>query len=304
MADVLKMIEDGKVRRFFRSRNKLLNAGLFSHVTQRAAGQDVLFVEEDDFLAMLGLLKELSKKHEASVHAFCLMPNHIHLLMRPGQDNLHCFFRDLCGRYARRFNRRYERRGHLFGGAFRQSVILDEAYLLAVSLYIHLNPVRARLVEDAKEYRFSSCRLYTDEKAPKSFVQPRPVLSLLSNGREEQAASYRNLLERGKGADSGNVLEDEGAIERLAKFLKTFISAAARGSRKRGEDSPFLSGPIPEELFEDFERLRRSKRPESIGAKKYIIGQLLSRGYTRTQICEFLGVCRKTVYNLGSSDPG
>ena len=150
MADIFQLLEDGKVSRYFRSRKKLLQGGLISHVTQRAAGKDVLFLDKHDYLAMLAFMKELAQKHETSIYAFCLKPNHLHLLLRPAQDNLHLFFRDLCGRYARRFNVRYERKGHLFGGRFRQSVISDEKYLLAASLYIHLNPVRGGLVSDPR----------------------------------------------------------------------------------------------------------------------------------------------------------
>ena len=74
------------------------------------------------------------------------MPNHVHFLLRQNEANLHEAMRDLFSRYARRHNKKYERKGHLFGGRYRQAVCLDESYFLAVSLYIHLNPVRAGLV--------------------------------------------------------------------------------------------------------------------------------------------------------------
>ena len=90
---------------------------------------------------MLGLLKEISGKHALTVLSFCLMPNHVHLLLKTGEKNLDQAMRDLFSRYATWFNRKYERKGHLFGGPYRQAVCLDDAYLLAVSIYIHLNPV-------------------------------------------------------------------------------------------------------------------------------------------------------------------
>ncbi len=299
MVDVLQLIQDGKIRRYFRSRQKLIHAGLVSHVTQRAAGKDVLFLDQHDYLAMLGFMKELSKAYETSIYAFCLMPNHVHLLVRPGQENLHLFFRDLFGRYSKRFNRRYERRGHLFGGPFRQSVILDEGYLLAASLYIHLNPVRAGLVSDPREYRFSSCRLYAMSEAPESFVDSKFVLSLVSEREVEQVARYRELLERGKGLDPGNLLEDERAIERFRTLLKSvFSSITPKPTQKDKESSFVFSCDFFQEEIEDFENLRGLRRPESMAAKKYLVEQLLARGYTRTQIADNLGISRKTVYNL------
>ena len=174
--DVLELIKEGKISRYFRSRKKLIDAGLISHITQRAAGKDVLFIDDNDYRTMMGLMKEISPKYEVSVFAFCLLPNHIHLLVRPANDNLHLFVRDLCGRYATKFNKRYERRGHLFGGSFRQSVVLNESYLLAVSFYIHLNPVRAGLTNDACGYPYSSCRHYTRERLSRSFKRKDTIL--------------------------------------------------------------------------------------------------------------------------------
>ena len=299
MIDVFQLIQDGKIRRYFRSRQKLIHAGLISHITQRAAGKDVLFIDKHDYLAMLGFMKELSKKYETSIYAFCLMPNHIHLLVRPGQDNLHLLVRDLCGRYAKQFNRRYERRGHLFGGPFRQSIVIDEAYLVAASLYIHLNPVRAGLVEDPREYRFSSCRLYAAKEAPASFVDSRFILSLLSEREGEAISRYGELLDRGRGLDAGNVLEDEGAIERFTGLLKGAFAAILPRSKKKDSESSlvFASDPLGEKIL-DFENLRGLRKPESMAAKKYVIQQLLARGYTKTQIADNLGISRKTVYNL------
>ena len=72
------------------------------------------------------------------------MPNHVHLLLSPTESNLYDAMRDVFARYAMMFNRKYERKGHLFGGPYRQAVCLDDSYLLAASLYIHLNPVKAR----------------------------------------------------------------------------------------------------------------------------------------------------------------
>jgi putative transposase len=202
--DAFELIQNGKIRRCFRSRNKFVQAGLVSHITQRAAGMDILFIDDEDYSAMLTLMKELSMKHEIKIYAFCLMPNHMHFLLCPGQSNLHVFFRDLCGFYAKWFNKRYERKGHLFGGSFRQSVVLDEGYLLTASLYIHLNPVRAGLIGNPRQYRFSSCRLYTTKDAPQSFIDPAFVLSLIANNQEKRISIYNELLDRGKDVESGN----------------------------------------------------------------------------------------------------
>lgn len=297
--DIYQLIQDGKIRRYFRSRKKFIHADFVSHITQRAAGKDILFIDDDDYLSMLSLMKELSEKYTISVYAFCLMPNHIHLLIRPDKNNLDQFIRDLCGRYATRFNRRYERRGHLFGGPFRQAVIFDDAYLLAVSLYIHLNPVRSGLVGEAGSYRFSSSQLYTKSASTSSFVTPDAVLSLLSETHEERRRKYRNLLDRGKAIKSDNVLEDERAIERFMISLKALRLPFLSGFLKKDEEpsAPTSSDALEEEIA-NFENIRGLRKPECKKAKKYLVEQLIARGYTITQVADYLGITRKTVYNI------
>jgi putative transposase len=295
--DVFELIKEGKISRYFRSRQKLVQAGLISHITQRAAGKDVLFIDDDDYRTMMGLMKEISAKYEVSVFAFCLLPNHIHLLLRPAKDNLHFFVRDLCGRYATRFNKRYERRGHLFGGSFRQSVVLNERYLLAVSFYIHLNPVRAGLTNDPCEYRYSSCRHYTQERRSRSFINTECVLSLITDQKSEQRRKYSEILDLGKGVDSGNVLEDERSVERFLMLLKEMGSSIASIFGKKSGASSSQVESLEEGVVE-FDKHRGLRKPESMKAKKYLVQQLLARGYTITQISDRIGISRKTAYNL------
>ncbi|HQM82615.1 MAG TPA: transposase [Syntrophorhabdaceae bacterium] len=290
--DPFQLIEEGKIKRFFRSRKKLTKANLISHITHRAAGKETLFVEDDDYLFMLSLMKELSNEYAVTIFAFCLMPNHVHLLLKPDHDNLSEFMRDMCGQYARRFNKRYERKGHLFGGPFRQSIVNDDSYLLAASLYIHLNPVNAGLVSDPGKYRYSSLMLYTRDEAPRSFVKPDLVLSVLSDKARERKMRYKELVERGKAVEAGNVLEDEHVIVRFMASLKDNFPFFTRKLRTTATNMP------PEEGVTDFENLLSSRKPESKKARKYLVEQLLARGYTRTQIAEKLNISRKTVFNI------
>ena len=110
--------------------------------------------------------------------------------------------RDLFSRYAMKFNRKYERKGHLFAGPYRQAVCLDNSYLLAASLYIHLNPVKAKLAPDPQTYRWSSCRLYYDDHAPKSFINSNFILGLLSGSDIENKKKYRRMLNQGSNPET------------------------------------------------------------------------------------------------------
>jgi putative transposase len=117
--DIEHIIRQTGKGRFFRSTHKLNQAQLVSHITQRAAGREPLFVEDQDYLFLLGWQKDWVKLAEVGLYAFCLMPKHIHLLISPQRDNLYGAMRDLFSRYARYFNRKNERKGHLFGSPYR-----------------------------------------------------------------------------------------------------------------------------------------------------------------------------------------
>jgi len=115
-------IEESGVRRFFRAKMKFNSPGMLSHITQRAAGADQLFHEEDDYLEFLGRMKHVSETFQLEIFSFVCMPNHVHLLVHQTEDNLPDAMRELFSRFARRQNVKYARKGHLFGGPYRQAV--------------------------------------------------------------------------------------------------------------------------------------------------------------------------------------
>ncbi len=296
-------ISHRKIRRVFRAKRKLNAPVLVSHITQRAAGKEPLFLEDSDYLNMLILLKSCSRKYAIDMYAFCLMPNHVHLLIRPEKDNLYDATRDLFSRYAMWFNKKYERKGHLFGGPYRQAVCLDDGYLLAASLYIHLNPVKAGLVTTAEAYRWSSVRLYWDAEAPKAFVNPLFVLQTLSPNNERAKEIYRELLTRSVQVETGQVFEQEDVIDRFRKLLAGMFPAlfkcmAVRNRTSKATGLELLSTEALEERIEGVKASGVVRQPESRAAKRFLVEQLLSRGYKRGEIAEKLGVSRKTIYNL------
>ena len=301
--DPLNLIETGKISRFFRATRKLDSPGIVSHITQRAAGKEPLFIENSDYLFMLWLLKEIAQKHSLKIYSFCLMPNHVHLLLSPEERNLSDAMRDLFSRYAMKFNRKYERKGHLFGGPYRQAVCFDDNYFLAASLYIHLNPVKASIVADPIKYRWSSIELYCNANAPKSFVDPHLILNILSRYKKDGRKKYQTLLKHGSGIDTGQVFEQEDAIERFGSKLASLLPAIFKQIEpKRKIKNPLginlLNLETLEKKIEEMKRNSVVSSPESRKAKKYLIEQLLARGFKKTEIAERLGMSRKTVYNI------
>jgi len=301
--DPLDLIETGKIRRFFRATRKLDSPGIISHITQRAAGKAPLFLEDADYLFMVWLLKEIAKNYSLKIYSFCLMPNHVHLLLSPEEKNLYDAMRDLFSRYAMKFNRKYQRKGHLFGGPYRQAVCFDNNYFLAVSLYIHLNPVKASIVADPMEYRWSSIELFCNEHAPKSFIDPYLILNLLSRQKKDARKKYRELLGLGSKIDAEHVLEQEDAVECFGLKLSALLPALFKKvEQKKKITTPWgmnlLNIETLEKKIEEIKRSPAGNSPESRKAKKYLIEQLIARGFKKMEIAKRLGVSRKTVYNI------
>ena len=297
-------LESGRVKRFFRARQKLNAPGVISHITQRASGAEKLFHEEDDYLEMLARLKQVSQSYELESIAFALMPNHIHLLSHQKEANLHEAMRDLFRGYARRHNKKYERKGHLFGGRYRQAVCLDEAYFIAVSLYIHLNPVRAGLVLQPSDYRWSSCRLFIDSEVGESFVSPQRILELLAHDSLEAKDIYREMLDEGRKIKMGEVLEDRRAVHDLQTSLSSVFNLFRKLATIRKDDPPkHWRDSELDERIDSLVESRIDPLPSDNAARKYLVEQLISRGFTRSEIAQKLGVSRKTIYNMLAQPP-
>ena len=136
-------------------------AGAVYHVMSRGDRREAIFRDDKDRESFLELLTEASKKTGWEVHALCLMGNHFHLVIETPQPNLAVGMKWFLGIYTGRFNRRHRLVGHLFGGRYKALIVDAQTlgYLLTVCEYVHLNPVRAKLIkpeDPLKSYRWSS----------------------------------------------------------------------------------------------------------------------------------------------------
>lgn len=295
--DFDQLVRNGKVKRIFRAKRKITTPDVVSHITQRAAGKEPLFVEDSDYLYMLAQLKQIAGKRSVDLYAFCLMPTHIHLLLSPRGDELHEPMRDLFSRYAMRFNKKYMRKGHLFAGPYRQAVCLDDAYLLAASLYIHMNPVRAGIVDDPRNFRWSSIRVFYDARAPKSFLKPGFILRLLSDAEETSKQLYLDLLMRSTDVAMDDALEKVDAVGRFRSALGRLFPSIFSGVANRKQISNRIAVALIDE--EEIEmQIVAKPLPKDIQAKRFLVQQLVARGYKRQEIADKLDVSVKTVYNI------
>ena len=135
---------------------RVIFAGVPHHVTQRGNHRQQVFFEPGDHETYLRLLGDYASRHEIKVIAYCLMPNHVHLVVIPSTARgLHLALKAIHGQYAQRINRVHELKGHLWQGRFFSSA-LDTNYFRNAVRYVELNPLQAGLVSKAEEYRWSS----------------------------------------------------------------------------------------------------------------------------------------------------
>jgi REP element-mobilizing transposase RayT len=121
-------------------------------------------------------MQETAKLFNVIVYGYCLMNNHFHLLIQTLNPNISQFMQRLQGGYANWFRTKYGQVGPLFQGRYKSILVEDESYLVTLSAYIHLNPVRAKMVERAAEYKWSSCSVYLGN-VESELINPKPVLS-------------------------------------------------------------------------------------------------------------------------------
>src|SRR5918999_1325618 len=164
--------------------------GVALHVIQRAVNRVACFRAEADYLVYLSHLRSLSAKHGCAVHAYCLMTNHVHLLLTPSTEiSCTALMRDLGRRYVPYFNSRHERTGTLWEGRFRSCLVQSAHYVLACYRYIEMNPVRAEMVRHPREYRWSSYRANAEGKVDER-VSPHEEYRLLGRDPRERREAY------------------------------------------------------------------------------------------------------------------
>ena len=172
-------------------------AGALYHVTSRGNARADIFLNDADREMFLGVLDAVCQRFNWLLHSYCLMSNHYHLLVETPDSNLSKGMRQLNGVYTQRFNQAHGRVGHVFQGRYKAILVQKDAYLLELSRYIDLNPVRARMVRNAKDWQWSSFLAmagYID--APK-WLYTDWILAAFSNSKHEAMERYQTYVAQG-----------------------------------------------------------------------------------------------------------
>jgi len=153
--------------------------GAVHHIFFRGNRKEDIFIDGEDRVHFLDLLKEKKNRYNVKIYAYCLMNNHVHLLLESGSIHIGNFMRELLTNYVQNFNRKWDRVGHLLQGRYKSKLVDKDSYLFTLIKYINLNPVKGNLCNEPEEYPYSSHQEYIGKREP--IVEVAEILSHFKN---------------------------------------------------------------------------------------------------------------------------
>jgi putative transposase len=212
---------------------RVICPGIPHHITQRGNRRQKTFFCDDDYLAYVALMAEWCKKHDVSIWAWCLMPNHVHLVAVPQTEvGLARAIGEAHRRYTRRINFREKWRGHLWQERFA-SFPMDESHLLAAVRYVEMNPVAAKLAAHPAEYRWSSARAHIQAEDD-VLASPSPLQTMISDWEDFlRLSSYVELQILKRYEKTGRPLGSKSFVDKIEQALGRILTPQRPGPKKK-----------------------------------------------------------------------
>ncbi len=257
--------------------------GALYHITSRGNERKKIYLDEGDRLKFLAILEDYHDRYGILIHSYVLMDNHYHLILETPKGNLLKVMHGINGGYTGYFNRKYGRSGHLFQGRYKGILVDKDNYLVELSRYVHLNPVRVSMVKRPEEYKWSSYAGYIAEGKEVKWVEYAWVLSKFGSNVKRAREKYRAYVEEGlkegiegtplKAVQGQAVLGGEDFVEKIKRTLKGKELSSDIVERKR-----FMTLPNPGDVIKevakafgtDEERLREKGRKDNTARKAAI----------------------------------
>jgi REP element-mobilizing transposase RayT len=215
--------------------------GAIYHVINRGNAGESIFKLNSDRQKFLEYLQKAVERFLLKIHAFCLMDNHFHILLETQQPNLSRAVQWINVSYAIYFNRKYNRSGHLFHGRFKSILVDADEYLKELSRYIHLNPVRAGLVDQPADYEWSSYPMFIEKMSTPDWIETDWLLSQFGKRRKQAMKKYMDFVEKIDAKDLKNPAVDltGGFILGSPGFVK-WVKEAFLADRSDDKEIPQL----------------------------------------------------------------
>ena len=261
--------------------------GAVYHITSRGNARQAIFLDEKDFADFLSVLCQVVKKYHFILYTYCLMNNHYHLLIETPYGNLSKGMRQLNGLYTQRFNQRHKRVGHLLQGRYQAILVDKDNYLLELCRYVVLNPVRAKIVKDPKDWRWSAYQATTGHKGIPCLTTDW-ILSQFAKEQKKASREYQAFVLSGikiesplKAVRGQLFLGQDNFIDKIKHLMsgKENLKEITRKQR-------YVTRPALNEIL----KYQDKKSKDQAMYKAH-----LQYGYTLKDITEYIGVHYTTV---------
>lgn len=278
--------------------------GAFYHIITRGNRQQDIFEDHFDRKEYIDRLKKYQEKYQSILYAYVLMNNHTHLLMETGPVSLSKIMQTFQSSYTQYYNSRHKKIGHLFQGRYKAILCDKDSYLLELVRYIHLNPVRAKLVTDPKEYEWSSHRIYLGLEK-NTLIDINLVLAIFGKKIGKARKRYESfILEK---ADMGQrkdfykttdqcILGDDKFIEEIKKRTSHELG---KETKKIHLTMSELIDRVATQMDVSDRDIPSSSKRRSASEARSIVAFLGKEycGYKGKEIADYLGVDQSTVAN-------
>jgi putative transposase len=164
--------------------------GAIYHITSRGNRRSIIYNDQHDYQKYLSCITETQTESPFQLHAYCLMPNHLHLLVETNSTHIQHIMKDIQTTYANYYNKRYKLDGHVFQGRYGAELIDSQKYFVDAGRYIHMNPVKAEIVENPADFKWSSYQYYVNGNPP-PYLNISKTISLFPGPK-----SYQYFVEK------------------------------------------------------------------------------------------------------------
>lgn len=261
-------------------------AGALYHITSRGNEKKAIYLEDADFELFLSLMAEVCQRFNWVIHAYCLMTNHYHLVVETPDGNLSRGMRHLNGVYTQRFNSKHKRVGHLFQGRYKAILVDKDSYLLELSRYVVLNPVRARMVNYPGDWQWSSYRVTIGIQDGFEGLATDALLLQFGNQRNLAIERFQAFISQGKGQEIWCDLKHQIYLGDKDFVEKQRVHLAKQESKL--SEVPLKQRRKPPKTLKEYQEGNANRNDAIFAAYQ-------SGGYTMDEIAQYFGCHYSTV---------
>lgn len=273
---------------------RLEYAGGLYHITSRGNRKENIYDDDNDRSYFLALLGEVCSQYNWQCYGYCLMSNHYHLLIETIQGNLSKGMRQLNGVYSQKYNRQHNRVGHVFQGRYHAIIVEKQNYLLELSRYIVLNPVRAKMVSAATDWPWSNHSATLGLRPGYPWLNTTWVLSQFSETKHDAIALYAEFVNDGirtssplKEVKNQVFLGSDAFVERGLNMIEPDIDL---------DEIPKIQRRMVPRSLQDISETRHTRNHA-------IVAAFNSGGYTMKQIGNYFGISYSMVSKIIKKSP-